>query len=157
MSMEADRLLAQRSTGWKVGTSVWVALVGLGFVFFSVLGWITGAVLSRAKQMWAWTAMWMVLYAVAIAVPTEESWGLAIFILVWLGSTAHAAYLARGVLRTRVLALARDASWRQPGTSVSPPTFSPHEPPMAQIPLPGVRPQPHNTQDEAPPLPEQRP
>lgn len=32
-----ERLLAQRPLGWKLAVSVWVLVVGLGFVFFSLL------------------------------------------------------------------------------------------------------------------------
>lgn len=138
-----ERLLAQRSTGWKLACSLWVVIVGLGFVIFSVLGWAVGAVLSRSKKMWALTLMWLVLYGFAIF--AMERWnndntdaGVWVFIAIWISSVAHAAYLSRGVLRARAVAVARDRGWQvgpaDAGQPEQPP--APPQPDMPTIPMP---------------------
>ena len=68
-----ERLLAQRSLGWKLACSVWVLIVGVGFVFFSVLGWAIGAALSGSRRMWNFTGMWFALYIVAIVAIKSRS------------------------------------------------------------------------------------
>lgn len=146
-----ERLLAQRPLGWKLAVSVWVLVVGLGFVFFSLLGWALGAALSRSRRMWIWTLVWGVIYALAlfIALPDDRSDAqLWAFIVAWVAGTAHAAALARGVLRSRAVALAKDAGW-QP---VAP--AQPAQPFMPTIPMPDGVPQHRgNVQDSAPPIP----
>lgn len=146
-----ERLLAQRPLGWKLAISTWVLLVGVGFVFFSLLGWALGAVLSRSRRMWMWTLLWAVVYGVAlfISLPDDRSDAeLWVFIAAWIGSTAHAAALARGVLRSRAVALAKDAAW-QPGAPAQP-----AQPVMPTIPMPDGMPQHRgDVRDTAPPIP----
>lgn len=136
--VHGERLLAQRSLAWKLATSSWVLLVAAGFVMFSVLGWALGAALSRSRKMWLWTLLWGVLYAAAaVAMELEgaaEDLGVLFFILVWVTSIAHAAYLARGVLRTRAVALAGDRGWEPAAAPTAPPS-------MPTIPLPDGVPQ----------------
>ncbi|QFG68519.1 hypothetical protein [Ornithinimicrobium pratense] len=151
--VHGERLLAQRSVGWKLVCSAWVLMVGVGFVFFSVLGWIWGAMLSRSRTMWHFTLMWGVLYGFA-AYAMERlndgtDLGVVIFLVIWMGSIAHAAYLSRGVLRARAVALAKDQGWRataaQTAAPVPPP---PPQPQMPTIPLPdGVRSQREDLRD----------
>lgn len=152
-SEHGDRLLAQRSLTWKLACSAWVLLVAVGFVMFSILGWAWGAVLSRSKRMWLWTLMWGVLYAVAVLaidVGDDGDIGVVLFIAVWMGSIGHAAYLGRGVLRTRAMALATDQGWREStaGTTVPTPTG------MSTIPMPdGVARMPRDLRDSDPGVP----
>ncbi|MFK5583236.1 MULTISPECIES: hypothetical protein [unclassified Serinicoccus] len=151
---QGDRLLAQRSLFWKLACSVWVLLVAVGFVMFSVLGWALGAVLSRSKKMWWWTLVWGVLYVIAaVAMGFEGDASDAdfiVFLTIWVGSTGHAAYLARGVLRTRAVALAKDQAWRTP-TAGSP---GPGSASMPTIPLPdGVPRLRGDLRDSSPPPP----
>lgn len=153
--VHGERLLAQRSLGWKLACSAWVLMVGVGFVMFSVLGWVLGAVLSRSKKMWLFTVMWGGLYAVAAF--AMERWtdtsdlGFLVFIAIWIGSVAHAAYLARGVLRARAVAQARDRGWRatpDPISSAPQPPPAPPQPDMPTIPLPdGVSPRRRDLRD----------
>ena len=141
--VHGERLLAQRSLGWKLACSLWVLVVGFGFVLLSVLGWAAGAVLSRSRKMWVWTGVWFALYLVAMAAMEQlpQNPGVLIFVIIWIGSVAHAAYLSRGVLRARAVALARDQGWRaipEPAQTNRPP--QPPQPDMPTIPLPdGVR------------------
>lgn len=152
--VHGERLLAQRSLGWKLACSAWVLMVGVGFVMFSVLGWVLGAVLSRSKKMWLFTVMWGALYAVAAF--AMERWtdtsdlGILIFIAIWIGSIGHAAYLSRGVLRARAVALATDQGWREAtGETSSPqPPPAPPQPDLPTIPLPdGVSPRRRDLRD----------
>ncbi|WP_131104704.1 hypothetical protein [Ornithinimicrobium sufpigmenti] len=152
-----ERLLAQRSVLWKLLCSSWVLLVGVGFVLLSTLGWVLGAVLSRSKKMWVFTVMWGVLYGFATYameyLNDGTDLGVVIFLVIWVGSIAHAAYLSRSVLRARAVALSRDQGWRnaaaetaetsRPATPPAPP-----QPEMPTIPLPdGVSPQRRNLRD----------
>lgn len=138
-----ERLLAQRSLGWKLACSLWVLVVGVGFVFFSVLGWALGAVVSRSRRMWSLTLLWFALYIVAIVAIESRSddsdAGVVVFIAIWMGSVAHAAYLSRGVLRSRTVAQARAAGWRgspEPAASVPQTPPAPPQPDLPTIPLP---------------------
>lgn len=138
---QGERLLAQQSLWWKCVCSAWVLLVAVGFVMFSVLGWAWGALLSRSRRMWLWTLMWGVLYGVAaLAMELDgafEDAGVIVFLVIWVGSIAHAASLSRGVLRARAVALARDRGWRDVPDG---PPAQPSGPTMPTIPLPdGVR------------------
>jgi hypothetical protein len=136
--VEGERLLAQRPVGWKLACSLWVVVVGIGFVMFSVLGWALGAVLSRSRKMWVWTLVWAVLYGFAgfamERMNEGSDVGVTIFIGIWVASIAHAAYLSRGVLRARAVALARDRDWR--AAAVTPPAQQPPQPDLPTIPLP---------------------
>lgn len=150
-----ERLLAQRSGVWKLAVSLWVVVVGAGFVFFSVFGWALGALIARSRRMWGLTGLWFALYVVAIV--AIETWsdgtdlGVLVFIVIWISSVAHAAYLSRAVLRARAVASARAAGWRPPerpatGTPQAPP--APPQPEMPTIPLPdGVAPQRRDLRD----------
>ena len=147
-----NQLLAQRPLAWKLGVSLWIVVVAAGFVFFSVLGWALGALLSRRKGMWLLTLGWGIAYAAALVFfeLTEDVTDLAIlpFIIVWVGSVAHALYLSRSVLRWRALALAGDTGW-QPTAPVQP-----AQPFMPTIPMPDGMPQHRgDVQDSAPPIP----
>src|SRR5699024_12089264 len=99
------RVLAQRYVGWKLACSVWVLIVGVGFVFFSVLGWAIGAALSGSRRMWNFTGMWFALYIVAIV--AIENWsddsdlGVVVFIAIWIGSGGIASLLSRSALPSR--------------------------------------------------------
>lgn len=155
--IHGERLLAQRSLGWKLALSTWVLLVGAGFVFLSLLGWVIGAALSRSRRMWVWTAVWGVLYAAALytSFPDErrDDW-IWFFIVVWVAGTAHAAALARGVLRSRAVALAWDAGWRPTATDAHAQPPEPPQPAMPTIPMPdGVRQHHGEVSDTAPPPP----
>lgn len=150
--VQGERLLARRSLGWKLACSTWVLIVGLGFVFFSVLGWALGAVLSRTRTMWIYTGIWFALYLLALF--AMEPWaddsdlGILIFIAIWIGSVAHAAYLSRGVLRARAVALAKDQGWRATQQQTPPAPQTPPQPEMPTIPLPdGVRSQRRDVRD----------
>ena len=153
--VHGERLLAQRPLGWKLACSVWVLVVGVGFVFFSVLGWALGAVVSRSRRMWSLTLMWFALYIVAIVAIESRSddsdAGVVVFIAIWIGSVAHAAYLSRGVLRSRAVAQAKTAGWREspdPTPSVPHTPPAPPQPDMPTIPLPdGVSPQRRDLRD----------
>jgi thiol:disulfide interchange protein len=156
---QGERLLAQRSGGWKLACSIWVLMVGVGFVFFSVLGWIVGSLLSRSRKMWIYTVVWGALFAFALLAmerwdDTDSDLGVVIFIAIWMGSVAHAAYLSRGVLRARAVAQAKDQGWQpsyeltssQAATPATPP--APPQPDMPTIPLPdGVSPQQRGLRD----------
>ena len=115
---------------------------------FSIVGWIIGAVLSRSQRMWAWTAMWGGLYVIAYLAMEASQDGLdylfGLFMLIWLGSLGHAAYLARGVLRMRATKLAQADRWSATAT----PPVTPPRPDMPTIPLPeNVPPQRGHLQD----------
>lgn len=154
-----ERLLAQRSLGWKLACSAWVLLVALGFGLLSVGGWAIGAALARSRRMWVVTGVWWTLYM--LGVYAMENWtdgtdlGYVVFIAVWVGGVAHAAYLSRGVLRARAVAQARRAGTGlapEPHTS-APPSSTPHpaapqQPDLPTIPLPdGVAPQRRDLRD----------
>lgn len=153
--VQGERLLAQRSFGWKLACSVWVLIVGVGFVFFSVLGWAIGAALSGSRRMWNFTGMWFALYIVAIVAiqnwSDDSDFGVVVFIAIWIGSVAHAAYLSRSVLRARAVAQARRSGWRAtPDQTASGPEMppAPPQPDMPTIPLPdGVSPQRRDLRD----------
>lgn len=138
--VHGERLLAQRSLGWKLVCSSWLLMVAVGFVMFSVLGWALGAVLSRSRRMWIYTGAWFALYVLAMV--AMELWndtsdvGVVLFIAIWIGSIAHAAYLSRGVLRARAVALAKDHGWQATEVAALPAQPAPPQPEMPTIPLP---------------------
>lgn len=159
MREHGDRLLAQRPLWWKLLNSIWILVVPAGFVFFSVLGWALGAVLARKKDMWLLTLGWGVAYAAALTffglIKDRSDMSIVPFLIAWIGSTVHAVYLGREVLRWRAVALEKDAGWRSQGAL--PHTPPPPPPPqgfMPTIPMPDGVPQHRgNVTDSAPPIP----
>lgn len=121
MSLDrAEVLLGQQKGRWKLANSLWIVVVFVGIGIFSVIGWLWAGSIAHSPKVWRVVRIWCgITVVVVIAVTISgiaggpdgkdvEPWSTIAAILMgtaWLGGTAHAALLARTVLRERALYL----------------------------------------------------
>lgn len=114
----ADRLLAERSTGWKFVTSLWTLGVFAGLGCASVLGWWIVVNLTHARRYWWIASIYTVIVVIAVVIfafgfdENDEQINVLAdvggfgFLGVWIVSSIHAIFEIKPVLRERVLRLA---------------------------------------------------